>query len=102
MRVLPEIRHFRRFVDGAILPEYYAGFDDQDFLELVSESMWCLRNANRWFCEDAKPSCPIIGQQRARLTMPVSTSSGTKKNPRQFPAGGSFGKLLDDQDQKLR
>jgi hypothetical protein len=53
MRILPDIGHFRRLVYAAILSENYAGFDDQDFLELLSESMWCLRNANRWFGEDA-------------------------------------------------
>jgi hypothetical protein len=42
----------------AILAENYAGFDDQDFLELFSQSMWCLRNANRRFGGDAGLGCP--------------------------------------------
>jgi hypothetical protein len=41
-----------------ILAENYAGFDDQNFLELLSQSMWRLRNANRWFGADAERGCP--------------------------------------------
>jgi hypothetical protein len=54
MRILPNIGHFRRLVYAAILSENSAGFDDQDFLELLSDSMWCLRNATRGFGEDAR------------------------------------------------
>jgi hypothetical protein len=32
----------------------------------------------------------------------VAAVSKTKKNPRQFPAEGSFREVSDDRDQKLR
>jgi hypothetical protein len=35
-----------------MLPEKYAGFDEQEFLELLSLRMWCLRNDDRRFDEN--------------------------------------------------
>jgi hypothetical protein len=63
MRVLPGYQAFPTARLYAILTENYAGFDDQDFLELFSKSMWCLRNAKRRFGENAEH----CGHQPANL-----------------------------------
>src|SRR4051794_26403527 len=55
MRVSPRISGIS---DGssmqAMLAENYPGFDDQALLELLSQIMWRLRNANRRFGGDAE------------------------------------------------
>jgi hypothetical protein len=88
MRILPDIGRFRRLVYAAILSENHGGFDDQDFLELLSQSMWCLRNATRGFGEDAsKFARRASAGKLARPTMPGPERSGATKNPRQFLPG---------------
>jgi hypothetical protein len=66
--------------------------------------MWCLRNANRWFGENAEHGCTAaISRQTCTPDDAVSLDEQRRKEkPPAVSCRGFFWKSSDDQDQKLR